>query len=64
MVSAMKIRTKCTEDTKICLAKFRGFMHLAKQAGRWREMFQARGLYVQSPGVLGRITVTSFQPHF
>ena len=29
MVSVMKIRTKCTEDTKICLATFSGFMSLA-----------------------------------
>lgn len=51
MVSVMNIRTKCTEDTKICLAKVSGCTSLAilelqtygNQAGNWREAFQARG---------------------
>lgn len=50
MVSIME--SKCTEDTTICLSKFRGCMKVAmfqldlqtsrKQVGKWRKIFQAK----------------------
>lgn len=46
------MESKCTEDTKIYLSKFRGFMKVAmfqpelqtskKQVGKWRKIFQAK----------------------
>lgn len=68
MVSIMK--TKCTEDTEICLSKFRGFMEVAmfqlepqsyrKRVGKWRKIFQAKGLYMQSHGVLRKIIFNNY----
>ena len=64
----MKIRTKCTEDAKICWGKFRSFMvaqtAASQETGRhWRETPQAKGLHVQGHGVLRRTVVTSFQSY-
>lgn len=68
MVSIMK--TKCTKDTEICLSKFRGFMEVAifqlelqtyrKEVGEWRKIFQAKGLHMQSYGVLRRIIFNNY----
>lgn len=58
MVSIMKTRTQCNEDTKICLDKFRCFIEMItsqlelqtcrKQVGECEKIFQAKDLHMQS----------------